>query len=188
MKLTNKRFLFKQHFELKHSSLNVKKQSIFDSAEFEILYENIFNKKKTQVAINNNLVFLAFFSGLIGVFLFFLGWNFGVWIRPILFGLTFFIIALYTKKRTITIATFDGNDIELFFNQNNKADVDEFAERIIKSSNKFLLNKYGKVDKAVPAEIQLQNLIFLRDREIITENEFEDLKMQLFGKSAMGYQ
>ncbi len=188
MKLTNKRFLLKQYFELKNSSLKVEKHSLFDSAEFEISYENIFNKKKIQVVINNNFLFLAFFSGLIGMFLFFLDWNFGVWIRPILVGLAFFFIALYKKKRTITIHTFDGNDIELFFNHNNKSSVTEFADKIIDSSNKFLLNKYGKVDKAIPTEPQLQNLMFLRDREIITDGEFENLKNQLFCKSSVGYQ
>ena len=62
----------------------------------------------------------------------------------------------------------------------------EFSNRIIEASNKFLLNKYGKIDKALPIEGQLSKLEFLRDRDILNEDEFENLKNQLLGRENKG--
>jgi len=95
-------------------------------------------------------------------------------------------LALITKKKTVTIPTYDGDKIEIFFDKRNKHEVMEFSTRIIEASNSFLLNKYGKIDKALPLEGQLSNLNFLRDRDIITDEEFENLKNQLLGRENKG--
>ena len=66
----------------------------------------------------------------------------------------------------------------------------EFANQIINSGNSYLLNKYSKIDKDLPIDSQIYNLEFLRNKEIITEEQFENLKNQLLGrenKSSIGF-
>ena len=79
---------------------------------------------------------------------------------------------------------FDGNTIELYFNDEHKEEILQFADQIIKSVNLLLLNKYGKIDKDLPIANQLSSLDILRNREIITEEEFDSLKDQLFGRNS----
>ncbi len=187
MELNNNNLFVKQNFELKSSSIKISKKTFFDSSEYEISYENISNKIKTETIINNNLLFLSFFSLVIGCGLIYLDWSFNYYIKPIIFSLVCFFIAVQFKKRIVTIQTFEENNIELYFTENNKHKIKEFANNIIKSSNSFLLEKYGKIDKNLPIEPQLENLYFLRNREIISNSEFEELKSKLYGVRTVGF-
>lgn len=105
-------------------------------------------------------------------------------------GFVFLILALITKRKTVLISTYEDYTIELFYKNNNKESVLSFANKIIAASNKFLLEKYGTIDKALPIEGQLNNLHFLRDRDILTNEAFHELKDQLLGrdtKNAVGF-
>jgi len=97
------------------------------------------------------------------------------------------LLALISRKKTITIPTYDGNNIEIPFNNKNKPDVLEFSNKIIEASNNFLLNKYSKIDKALPLEGQLIKIEFLRDREILTDEGYDSLKNQLLGRENKGH-
>ena len=57
-----------------------------------------------------------------------------------------------------------------------------FADNIISFTNTFLLNKFSKIDKDLPIANQLENLDFLRNKELLSETEFEQLKDQLLGR------
>ncbi len=191
MNLINKRLWFKQYFELLPSSVKVRKESLFELAEFEISYENIHNKKIIQVSINHKLLYLSFIMEVIGTILLILDFKTEIWIGAILLGAVLFAVSLLIRIRRILVPSIDGNDISLFFNRKNKDQVMEFAEKIISHANNFLLQKFGKIDRYMPMDSQLNNIIFLRDREVISESEFEDLKKQLFGrddKDSLGFQ
>lgn len=156
-----------------------------DSSEYEISFEHIHNKKKIQTNTNDNLLVISFSLLVIGL-LFQFGSNREISITALIFGTFFLALALTTRKKTITIPTYDGDKIELFFNRRNNGEVLEFSNKIIEASNTFLLNKYGKIDRALPVEGQLNNLNFLRDRNIISKEEYENLKNQLFGRENKG--
>lgn len=105
-------------------------------------------------------------------------------------GFLFLIAALVTRRKLISIATHTNYSIELFYTNHNKGAIIDFANEIITVSNNFLFKKYGSVDRSLPVEGQLNNLSFLRDRDIITNEEFEQLKDQLLGrnlKSTVGF-
>jgi hypothetical protein len=165
--------------------VKIEKRSLLDSIEYEVPFEHIHNKRKIQTNTNDNLLVISFFLLFIGL-LFQFGPNTELSVTLLIAAAFFLALALITKKKTVTIPTYDGDKIELFFNKKNKHEVLEFSSRIIEASNSFLLNKYGKIDKALPLEGQLSNLNFLRDRDIITDEEFENLKNQLLGRENKG--
>jgi hypothetical protein len=185
MKLSTRRFLKKHEFDILRNSLKIETKSLLDSVEYEIPFEHIHNKKKIQTTTNDNLLVISFSLLVIGL-LFQLGSNTQVSITLLIGAAIFLAWALITRQKTITIPTYDGNKIELFFNNRNKNKVLEFSNKIIEASNSFLRNKYGKIDKALPLEGQLNNIIFLRDRDIITEEEYDKLKNQLLGRDNKG--
>ena len=180
MTFDNNRYFSRQKFQIQKSTLRVNKKNIFDSIEYEIPFDLINNKIITQTIINNNLI-------ISGIFVFFLGLLFLFGSSPeftyILasMGLFLTILAFLNRKKVITISTLDGNSIELYFNNQNKVEVMEYANEIIKAANVFLLRKYSKVDRSLPIDPQLERFQYLLNREVITEENFESLKNQLIG-------
>ena len=189
MVFKNSKFFTRQSLELLAGGVRINRKTLFESIEYEISYEHISNKKKIQSTINNNSLFIAVCLIILGT-LFLLGSLAEISPLLILIGLVFLVTTFILRKKTITIACFDGNVIELYFTNRNKPEITAFANQIIDSSNSFLLNKYSKLDRDLPIDNQLSNLDFLLNREIITEEEFENLKNQLLGrntKSKIGF-
>jgi len=179
----------RQAIEILSSGLKICKKTFFDSMEYEISFEKLDNKIKIRTTVRNGLLIIAFFFTFLGL-LFLTGTDSNLTGTFFMLAITFFAVSFLTKKKTITIASYDGDDIIFYFTKSNKENVIDFANLIIKSGNTYLLNKYGKIDKALPIENQLANLDFLRNKEIITEDHFENLKNQLLGrenKSSIGF-
>ena len=180
MILNNRRYLTRQYFEIKHSSLYVKKTTLLDHYEFEIPFDEIQNKMSIQSITNNNLIFISLSASTIGI-MFLFGSLSGA--SPIFFllGFIFGILSILSRKKTVTIPTYQ-DPIELFFTRSNKEEMKLFASDIIKASNSYLLKKYGRFDKLLPIEPQIEKLQFLLDREIINADEFEKIKNQLLSR------
>ena len=177
----NRRYFQKQSFELLEKSLKVHKKGMFDEIEYEIPLENIHNKKTIQTQINNNLIVTGVFFFVFS-FLFLLGTAQQLTFIFAALGLIFMFAAFINRKKTVSIPTYSSDQIILFFTRSNKHNVVDYSNKIIQASNSYLLSKYGKVDRALPIEPQMEHLKFLLDREIITESHFEALKNQLLGR------
>ena len=189
MTFYNKRYFTRQHFDLQKNSLKISKKKSFDAIEYEIPFELINNKIRTQTVVNNNLIYTGAFFFLFSL-LFQIGPNDELTLIFMIIGLAFIITPFINRKKVITILTLDGNNIELYFNNNNKEDVMAYANEIIHASDNFLLKKYSKVDRLLPIEPQLEGIQYLLQREIISEDMFENFKNQLLGtenKSAIGF-
>ena len=189
MTFYNKRYFTRQHFDLQKNSLKISKKKSFDAIEYEIPFELINNKIRTQTVVNNNLIYTGAFFFLFSL-LFQIGPNDELTLIFMIIGLAFIITPFINRKKVITILTLDGNNIELYFNNNNKEDVMAYANEIIQASDNFLLKKYSKVDRLLPIEPQLEGIQYLLQREIISEDTFENFKNQLLGtenKSAIGF-
>jgi hypothetical protein len=185
----NRRYLTRQQFEIKRSSLKIARKNIFDAIEYEIPFDHLNNKIKTQTIINNNLLATGFFFIVLGL-LFQLGSNDVLTIIFVSFGILFLILPFINRKKVITITSLDGNNIELYFNKSNKVRVTEYANEIIEAANNYLLKKYSKIDRSLPIEPQIENIQFLLNREIISDESFETLKNQLLGtenKKSIGF-
>ena len=185
----NQRYSVKQSFEIRKSSLKIQRKHLFDSIEYEIPFDHVSNKTTTQTAVNNNVIVVGIFFFVFSL-LFQLGPNDELTLIFLAVSILFIITAFVNRKKVITISTMDGGHIELYFKNDNKGEVLQYANEIIAAADNYLLKKYSKVDRALPVEPQIENIQYLLNREIITDEKFESLKNQLLGnenKTAIGF-
>ena len=186
MIFTNRRYLIRQTLEIKRSSIIVNKKTLFEEQEYEISFEQLDNKKKTEVKTNSSMFFTGILFVAFGAF-FLSGSIVEMGAICALIAGVLVIGSFFDKKKTITISTYNGSNLSLYFTNRNREEVNTFVERLFKAANDFLLHKYKKIDRALPIEPQLDNIQFLRNREIISEEEYEVLKNQLYGRDDKSY-
>jgi hypothetical protein len=185
---STRRYLKKVQICLEKNKMHVIKTSPLESKEFDIAYENVETKKTVETKVASGLLVIVLFCATTGG-LFLLSGNYPVANTFFLIGAAIFAIALITRVKVVTIKCFEGN-IELYFSNRNKDDVIAFSDRIIDSANAYLLNKFSKIDKDLPIDNQLERLDFLRGKDLIDDEIFEQLKNQLLGrdrKNSIGY-
>lgn len=176
-----RRLLKKVSISILKTGLHIIKKTPFESSEFDLSFEHIETKKTVETKLTFGLVVLILFFAITGL-LFFLNGQTDETIFFFVLALIVLVIALLTKLRVITIKSYEGQNIELYFTNGNKEEVMAFADNIISFTNTFLLNKFSKIDKDLPIANQLENLDFLRNKELLSETEFEQLKDQLLGR------
>ena len=185
---STRRYFKKVMIQLQKNGIHVIKTSPLESQEFDIAYENVETKKTVETKVVYGLLVIVLFCAVTGG-LFLLSSNYPVGNVFFLIAAVVFTIALITRVKVITIKSFEGN-IELYFSNNNKDAVLAFSDRIIDSANAYLLNKFSKIDKDLPIDTQLGKLDFLRGKDLIDDETFEQLKNQLLGrdgKNSIGY-
>jgi hypothetical protein len=185
---STRRYLKRIKIQLTKNSVHVIKTSPFESQEFDIAYESMETRKTIETKVAYGLLVIVLFSLTTGG-LFFLSGNYSVACVFAIIAAAVFVIALATRVKVITIKSFEGN-IELYFSNKTKGAALAFSDKIIDSANAYLLNKFSKIDRDLPIETQLQKLDFLRGKDLINEELFEQLKNQLLGrdgKNSIGY-
>lgn len=188
-KIETRRFIKRSAVELLNSKIVVNTSTPFESNQFEVSYEHIEDKKLISTKVNFGLLILTLFLSVTGI-LYLFGNSSYISLYFFIFAFVILLVAFLTKLKVISIKTYDGNVIDLYFTNHNKIKILEFAEQIIQSSNNYLLQKYSKIDKDLPIDEQIRNLSFLRNKELISEDKFEELKKQLLGKDnkySIGY-
>ena len=186
---TSRRFLKKYSLHLLKSGVSVIKTTPFESQEYEIAYDHLETKKTIETKVGFGMITLFLFLVVMG-FLYLVNDQDDFSKFFFLLSFVILLIAIITKLRVITIKSYEGQNIELYFTNRNRQEVVAFAEAIINSTNAYLLNKFSKIDKDLPIDNQLANLDFLRTKELITDEIFEQLKDQLLGrenKKSIGY-
>jgi hypothetical protein len=186
---TNRKHFSVQQIEFLESGLRISKKSPVDFIEYEIPFEQISNKKKIKSTISDGMLLTGITFFVFGFILLLISDA-----DPALFlmglGLLLIIITFLRRIRVVTIQTFVEDNITLHFTGKNRESVIDLADEIIAQSNSFLLKKYGKIDRALAIEPQVENLQFLRNRSILSEDEYELLKNQLLGRenqNAIGF-
>ncbi|EAR00003.1 hypothetical protein FB2170_01477 [Maribacter sp. HTCC2170] len=178
--------------------LNIKSSDLTSSEELNISYEEIDTSKLVYQKQTDNimLIITIIFGGFFTINLFNPdnykddGW-FGV-------GLFLFMVTLFSamityvkSKNLVLIPTMNNGYIEILKAKPNQKQFDEFLSELTIRITTYLKSKYGTLDFDLPTEPQLMNLSWLKDREIITLDEFENLKKQLInngkGNSPVGF-
>lgn len=80
--------------------------------------------------------------------------------------------------RNELILTGGSAQIMFLLDSPSQEEMDNFIAEIIKRSRKILLEKYGKVDADLPEETQFNNFYWLKNRGIISEEEYKELKQE----------
>ncbi|WP_156125298.1 hypothetical protein [Cellulophaga sp. Hel_I_12] len=198
MTLLQRKLFLRREFTMNKKDLNIKSSDLTSSEELNIPYEEIdtnkliFQKKTDNIMLIITLIFGGFFiinlfnpenykgDGWFGVGLF-------------LFMVTLFsaMITYVKSKNLVLIPTLNNGYIEILKAKPNQKQFDEFLSELTSRISKYLKSKYGTLDFDMPYEPQLMNLSWLKDREIITTDEFENLKKELInngkGKGPVGF-
>ncbi|MDO9276340.1 MAG: hypothetical protein Q7T92_12430 [Lutibacter sp.] len=102
---------------------------------------------------------LEFFSGLL--FLFFLA------------------LTILSRKFMLYITTLSDYLIDFYDKNPSEKAMSAFLKTLKTKTFAFLKEKYAIIDIDLPVEKQIENLNFLRERNVITEKEYEALKEKL---------
>ena len=170
-------------------SLTIRTSDLTSSETLKIPYEdidtsNLIERKQTDnILLVITIVFGVFFlinilnpdnyeqDGLLGVAIF------------------LFFVALvsafltYVKSKNVTlIPTAKNGYIEVLKNKPSQSQFDNFIMELSNRIASFLRTKYANIDLDLPIEPQLLNLAWLKDREVISQEEFEKLKSDLTNK------
>ncbi len=65
--------------------------------------------------------------------------------------------------------------------------VEEFVNEVINRTRKLLLEKYGKVDPDLPEETQMNQLNWARTNDIISEEQYRELKQEYKTKRLLNH-
>lgn len=96
-----------------------------------------------------------------------------------LFFMFFLILTIFSRKHMLYITTLSGYLIDFYDKKPNEEAVDEFLEILKIKTFAYLKEKYAVIDLDLPVEKQIENLNFLKERNVITEKEYEALKEKL---------
>lgn len=189
MKLSQRKLFLSREYTLEKGFLRIRSKDLTSSTELCVPYEEIdiskiIKQKKTDnIMLIITMIFGVFFlinifnpnnyngDGLLEIAIF-------LFMATVVCGLI-----TYVKSKNVTlIPTLNNGYLEFL---KNKPSNEQFEDFILELSNKvivFLKSKYTAIDLEMPLEPQLINLAWLKDREIITVEEFESLKTKLTGK------
>ena len=189
MKLLQRKLFLRREFTMNDEFLNIKSKDLTSSEEINVPYEEIdvsrlvYQKQTDNIMLIITIVFGTFFlinifnpenyngGGLLGVAIF------------LFFVTAFSGIITFVKSKNITlIPTQNHGYLEVFRNKPSSREHDGFISELSKRVTSLLKTKYGKVDMDMPVEPQLMNFAWLKERGVISEEEFNTLKYNLIGK------
>ena len=93
----------------------------------------------------------------------------------VIFGTMIAITFVFSLKKEIHL-TGGAINVTFFQNSPSKEEVDKFISLIISLSKQILLKKYAKIDADLPEDTMMTQFNWLKNRELITEEEYIDLK------------
>jgi hypothetical protein len=181
-----------KEFTINTNGLHVLSKTISTLYEVEIPYEEI-NVKKVIIRKKSEIFLLVLST--IFCLVFVANLLMKIFGQPdiswatllILFSITSFcsLVTFFARVHSYYIPTTNNGQLEIYYGNPTLADTEKFLNDLKLSINQFLKNKYGKIDKDLPRDVQLSNIMWLRDRDILSEEEFNTLKFKLIGKETM---
>jgi len=106
------------------------------------------------------------------------GYTYGTLIMGILVGGGIGSLAFFAKMRNELHLVGGSAQVMFLLNSPSQEEMEAFIEEIISRSRKILLEKYSKIDPDLPEDIQINNLYWLKERGLISEEKYEDLKQE----------
>lgn len=91
----------------------------------------------------------------------------------------FLFLTIFSRKYMLYITTLSGYLIDFYDKNPSEEALEEFLKTLKTKTFTYLKEKYAVIDIDLPVEKQIENLNFLKDRNVITEKEYEELKEKL---------
>jgi len=108
---------------------------------------------------------------------------FGIYMVLVLFSgllfVFFLLLTILSRKHMLYITTLSGYLIDFYDKNPNEEAMGKFLATLKTRTFTFLKEKYAVIDLDLPIEKQIENLNFLKERNVITEKEYEALKEKL---------
>lgn len=183
MKLEQKRGLQRRNFEIIGDKIKVIYKTSSETKEWTVNIDAIGHDTLIEKNSRKGGIILGAFLLAFGVF--FIAVNLAdkqstlsvwAWIAIglfyLLFGTLIFIVPV--KKEIHLIG--GASQLTFFLDSPSREQVDLFIKALIEKSKKILLDRYAKVDPDLPEDTMMNQLIWLRNRTLITDNEYIRLK------------
>jgi hypothetical protein len=187
MKLVQKQGSRRREFELLNNKLNIKTRSLGEKNEYSINIEYLGDEKyyKTYSRVGPRIVGLVFYAIMVITLIVFFqeeNWtsseNLGNLFLGILFGGGLGSLAFFAPLRNELHLVGGSAQVMFLLNSPSKEEMDNFINEIIARSRRILTDKYSKIDADLPEEVQINNLYWLKQRGLISEEDYEDLKQE----------
>lgn len=182
-KMTQKRLWKEKEFRLDDGILHLKEMGLLSGYEMELRYEDIIAEKRTQRSPNYVLFgaasvlfwlstanFIAYGAGVVS----------GI-IAPILgimMSSMLFYIVYRNAQEVLYLETLDNGSIGFFRDGIHKKQADDFIKELLERQKIFLVEKYW--DCVDCYDQKMQNLDWLKNRNIVNIDEFKYLKEEMF--------
>lgn len=192
MKLIQRQGSIKKEFELKGDKLFIKSKSLSKIEEYFVDIELVGEERyyKTHSRTGPRIVAIFFFGIPLTTLTAFLIdgdkiENLPILIFALMFGVGFGLLALKAPLKN-ELHLFGGSSNVMFLlNSPSKEEMEKFIQELITRSRNIILEKYSKVDPDLPEEIQISNFYWLKQRGLLSEDEYENLKMEYKSKRLM---
>ncbi len=179
--LVQKRNFTLNCFEIKEKGLLVSLKSFSEKFEEEFNYEDISSRMTRTIKKETGWLFFSSVFGLVGIFTL-LGGSFVGFLVCLAVSAVFLVILKLTTKEMVNLYVHGERVIPVYADNPDKKTVEEFIETLKTTKRNYLISKYGKIDRDLPVEGQLNNLIWLKNADYLSEEEFLGLKENLLGK------
>jgi len=183
--LKQKKYLEHREFEIFEKEIKVKIRKSYEQTEWTIPFEELGFKKVYQSnprTLNYIVVSIILMILLIMTIVFFVQKNSmdseTYYVNLFLWGLLATIFFFVGKKNELFL-TGGQNSLAFLRDRPSEKQVELFVEKLIESAKTYLKKKYTRIDKDLSEEIQLNNFYWLKNIEIITDEEYELLKKEL---------
>ncbi len=182
--ITRKHTLFENRVLIETTSLskNTKYEIPLDVLGKEIVYQS-------ESTIPGKIVFgVCLFIPLIVLTAYFLGSGMDsatLWLNLIIWPGIALLGYLKTNQDDIFLA--GGQKSLVFFRSiPSEQEVLSFIHEVIASSKVFIKAKYGTVDPVVPQDLFFGRIVWMKENDIITESEYNEMKHEYETKKLLG--
>jgi len=187
MKLIQKQGSRHREFELIGNKLHVKTKSLGEKNEYSIDIEYLGEEKyyKTYSRVGPRIVGSVFYVIMVIAFIGFFqeeNWTASENLGALFFGIILFgglgSLAFFAPLRNELHLVGGSAQVMFLLNSPSKEEMENFINELIAKSHKILIEKYSKIDSDLPEEVQINNLYWLKQRGLISEEDYEDLKQE----------
>jgi hypothetical protein len=180
---TQGRLLNSRHYVLERNGVAVKTSSLLNSHSFHVPFENIPPRPQEITTSPRKWLMAAILFTLISVIALPVllregatgvsGLS-GFWLWGVV--AVFCWIGFFMKRESLLIYAQGQNALILYGDRPSPEEVKAFVRKMFEVRNKFLREKYGRFGPAEPLSERLSRLDFLRDQEVLSEEEYQFMR------------